>query len=121
MRRPLDGVVEIDIIGGPSLLDIPEFFMGAMHWASRVSVERPACLLCEHQWTSLKQESPAAFAFITPWQNVAPEAVNRWTVAICEKCARLPNLRERALTAFKQRWPNSVDLGVRRPTPGRRQ
>jgi hypothetical protein len=69
MRRPLDGVVEIDIIGGPSLLDIPEFFMGAMHWASRVSVERPACLLCEHQWTSLKQESPAAFAFITPWQN----------------------------------------------------
>jgi len=118
---PRDGVIEIDIIGGPALLDKAEFFMGAMHFASRVSVEKPSCLLCDHRWVSLTQETPAAFAFITPWQNVAPEAVNRWAVAICEKCARLPNLRERALTAFKKTWPNSKDLGVPHAAPGRRQ
>jgi hypothetical protein len=89
-------------------------------WVYEIPTMHPMCLLCEHDWTSREQlPHPHSFVFVKAGQQPGPQP---WLLsAVCEDCARLPDLKGRATQAVMKLMPKSRIIPPPHQAPGRQQ
>ena len=99
----------------PSRIEVLE------NWVHEIPTMHPMCLLCEHDWTSREQlPQPHSFVIVKAWQQSSnPQP---WIFsAVCEGCAKLPDLKGRAGQAVMKMMPGSRIVPAPHPAPGRTQ
>jgi hypothetical protein len=123
-RLSVGGPLQLDIVTASAVLDPvldPEIISGLQQFARSIIRQPRLCLTCPHEWSRDKLLPPPAGFAVVRTHGFFRQPGNRVEMVsgLCESCGAHPELRQRALDAYRAIWPQLRDIDVHNAPAGR--